>query len=293
MQDFNNKVAVITGGASGVGRSIGLLLAAEGCKIVVADIEQQAMDKVVAEVKAAGSDAVGVKCDVSSEDSMKAAAEQAFAAFGEVHLVFANAGVGTHEAGNMWEYNANEWKWGLGVNLWGVINSITAFMGRLVEQNQEAHFVVTGSGNGAFLMLPQTPIYTATKAAVAAITENLYFQVQAIDTPVKINALMPGPHTVDTGIFSSERNRPEALPADPNAADSGIRSVDDMQRMMKEYGLPPLNVTHPDEVAKAALAGLRAEQFWLGERSEKSLAAMKLRYQGLLEGKAPVLPDVL
>ena len=293
MQDFNNKVALITGGASGVGRSLGFALAAAGCRIIVADIEQQAREMTAADIAATGAEAVAMACDVSSQESMNSLAEQAFAQWGELHLVFANAGVGTHESGNMWDYPANEWKWGLNVNLWGVIHSINAFMGRLVAQNQEAHFVVTGSGNGAFLSLPNTPIYTAGKAAVAAITENLFFQLQAMETPVKVNALMPGPHTVDTGIFSSERNRPEDLPADPEAHDSGIRSVEDMQKMMKEYGLPPLNITHPDEVAEAALAGLRDERYWLGERSDKAKVAMQERYRRFVAGEDPVVPDVL
>ncbi|MEE2652708.1 MAG: SDR family NAD(P)-dependent oxidoreductase [Pseudomonadota bacterium] len=292
MQNFTDKVAVITGGASGVGRALALALADEGAKLVIADIEENALQRCKSELEERGAQCLAQRADVTQPESMAALAEAAFTHFSGVHLVFANAGVGTGEGGNMWEYSANDWEWGFRVNTWGLINTINAFVPRLVEQGEEAHFVVTGSGNGAFLMLPDTPIYTATKAAAQAITENLHFQLQAQQSPVKVNALFPGPHVVNTGIFNSERNRPEDLPVDPNKPDSGIHSVDDMKAIMAQYDME-LKTTEPEEVAAFALNGLREEMFWITPMSEKSRAAFIERTQGILNGVTPTPPNVL
>lgn len=291
MKDFNDKVAVITGGASGVGRCIGEALAREGAKVVLADIEKPALDKAVKAITDSGGEAIGVVTDVTRQEALDALADRAFDEFGAVHLVFANAGVGAGEAGNMWEYNINDWKWAFDVNMWGVLHTINAFMPRLVAQNREAHFVITGSGNGAFLMLPDAPIYTATKAAVQAITETLYFQVQAMDTPVQVNALYPGPHVVDTGIFNSERNRPAELAGDGVKA-SGITSVADMKKMMEEYGMT-LETTSPQEVAEYALQGLREDRFWIRPSTEKSDNALRQRIEGIIRQENPAPPNVL
>lgn len=292
MQDFNNKVAVITGGASGVGRALALQLAQQGAKVLIADIERKALEKTVGELLETGSDCSGQIADVTSADSMAELARTAFERYGEVHLVFANAGVGTGEGGNMWEYDLNDWEWGFRVNTWGLIHTINAFMPRLVEQNQEAHFVVTGSGNGAFLMLPNTPIYTASKAATQAITENLHFQLQALQSPVKVSALFPGPHVVNTGIFNSERNRPQDLPINPDKPESGIHSVEDMRALMSQYNMH-LETTEPEEVAEFALADLRKDKFWITRTSDKSRAAIQQRTEWILSATTPTAPDVL
>jgi len=175
MKDFSGKVAVITGAASGVGRAIALNLAKEGAKIIISDIEQSKLNIVLDELLSIGCNAVAFCADVSSDESMSKLAHDSQEVFGVIHLFFANAGIGTGEAGNMWDFDLNDWRWGFNVNTWGVIHSIKSFMPILINQNIESHFIITGSGNGAFLMMPNTPIYTASKAAVQAITENLYY----------------------------------------------------------------------------------------------------------------------
>lgn len=292
MKDFKNKVAVITGGASGVGRAIALLLAKEGAKVVVADIETKALDRTITELEALGCDCMGQRADVTDATSMNALVDAVMARFGAMHLVFANAGVGTGEAGNMWDYELNDWEWGFRVNTWGLIHSINAFLPKLVAQDEEAHFVVTGSGNGAFLMLPDTPIYTASKAAVQAITENLHYQLQAQQSPVKVNALFPGPNVVNTGIFNSERNRPATLPGNPDKPDSGIHSVEDMKTIMAQYDMQ-LETTEPEEVAEFAIQGVRDDVFWISPMSDKARAGFVARVDSILNKTTPTVPNVL
>lgn len=286
MKDFTDKVAVITGGASGVGRSMAFSFGRRGAKIVIADVDKSALASSVEALQADGIDAIGEFCDVTSQESVNALAETAQSHFGGIHLVFANAGIGAGEGGSMWEYSEKDWQWGFNVNMWGVINSINAFMPKLIAQNEEAHFVVTGSGNGAFLILPDAPIYTATKAAVQAITENLHYQVQAMDTPVKVAALFPGPHVVDTGIFNSDRVRPEEMQRVSTVPDSGIHSVEDMKAIMAQFDME-LETTHPDEVAEMAVKGIEEDKFWIKIMTDDGIAKMRARLDMILADETP------
>ena len=290
MQDFRHKLAVITGGASGVGRSLAFALGSEGGRVLVADVDQAALTQTQADLSDAGIDAHSSFCDVSSADSVKALAIKAFDELGGAQLVFANAGIGAGEGGAMWEYAEQDWQWAFNVNVWGVINSINAFMPRLMAQQQEAHMVITGSGNGAFMVLPDSPIYTATKASVQAITEALYYQTTAAQDLVKVNALFPGPYVVDTGLFNSDRVRPVELDKG-DANDSGIKSVDDMRAMMEQFGME-LKTTHPDEVAQTALQGLRNEQFWISPMNEDTEAKIRLRMDSIFNRTTPVAPSL-
>jgi NAD(P)-dependent dehydrogenase (short-subunit alcohol dehydrogenase family) len=290
MQDFTNKVAVITGGASGVGRSIAFALGRLGARVVIADVDGDAMQECTRDAGAEGITAITRRCDVRKAEDCAALAQAALDEYGRIDLVFANAGVGAGEGGPMWTYSMNDWQWCFSVNVWGVVNTINAFMPRLVEQDSEAHFVITGSGNGAFVMLPDAPIYTASKAAVQAITENLHFQLQAAKSPVQVHALFPGPHVVETGLFNSDRVRPEEF-ARLGAKTSGISSIEDMRRLMAQYGME-LRSTHPDEVAAAALEGIAAGKFWINPRTEEGLAKFLARVESIRTLTNPVAPSV-
>ena len=287
MQDFNNKVAVITGGSSGVGRSLAFALGRLGANIVVGDVDKAAMEQLRTDLGAENIEAIVEHCDVTSPESLNALADRSVEAFGGIQLVFANAGISAGESGAMWEYSQKDWQWCLNVNLWGVINTITAFMPRLAAANEEAHFVVTGSGNGALLVYPDQPIYTASKAAVHAITENLHYQVTAAQSPVKVSALFPGPHVVDTGLFNSGRVRPQDLKKEVEGNASGISSVDDMKKMAAEWGIE-LQTTHPDEVAAMALEGLRNNAFWLLATTPETDEKIRARADMILSRQTPV-----
>lgn len=287
MQDFTNKVAVITGGSSGVGRSLAFALGKQGARIVVGDVDESAMAQLRADLEAEGIEALVQHCDVTSPESLNALADSAQEMFGGLHLVFANAGISAGESGAMWDYSQKDWQWCMNVNLWGVVNTISAFMPRLVAANQEAHFVVTGSGNGALLVYPDQPIYTATKAAVHAITENLHYQVTAAGSPVKVSALFPGPHVVDTGLFNSGRVRPQELKKEVEGNASGISSVDDMKKMAAEWGIE-LQTTHPDEVAQMALEGLQSDAFWLLATTPETDEKIRARAEMILTRQTPV-----
>lgn len=287
MQDFKGKVAVITGGSSGVGRSLAFALGRLGAKIAVGDVDKAAMAQLRTDLAAENIEALVEHCDVTSPGSLNALADSTQATFGGMQLVFANAGISAGESGPMWEYSQKDWQWCLNVNLWGVINTINAFMPRLAAANQEAHFVITGSGNGALLVYPDQPIYTASKAAVHAITENLHYQVTAAQSPVKVSALFPGPHVVDTGLFNSGRVRPQDLKKEVEGNASGISSVDDMKKMAAQWGIE-LQTTHPDEVALMAVEGLRKNAFWLLATTPETDDKIRARAEMILSRQPPV-----
>jgi NAD(P)-dependent dehydrogenase (short-subunit alcohol dehydrogenase family) len=288
VKDFRHKVAVITGGASGVGRSLAFSLGRRGARVVIGDVDKAAMESTLADLTAEGISAIAEFCDVTSADSLTAVADRAQQEFGGIHLVFANAGISAGESGAMWDYSDKDWQWALNVNLWGVINSIKVFMPRLIAQNEEAHFAITGSGNGAFLVLPDQPIYTATKAAIQTITENLHHQVSAADLPIKISALFPGPHVVETGLFNSGRVRPEDLLKEGQGRENttGINSVEDMKKMAAEFGIE-LQSTHPDEVAEMAVEGIERDSFWLLRTTEDTDDKIRKRASMILNRESP------
>lgn len=205
MEELHGRTAVITGAASGMGRAFADRFAAAGMRLVLADVEEAALRRAVAELESDGAEVVGVPTDVSDAGSMDALADAALAAFDRVHLVCNNAGVGS--GGPMAELTVTDWAWVLGVNLWGVIHGIRVFLPHLLAQD-EGHIVNTASVAGHLSPAGMGP-YNASKHAVLSISETLHQELLAGGSNVGVTALCPG--LVATRIIESERNRPEHL----------------------------------------------------------------------------------
>jgi NAD(P)-dependent dehydrogenase (short-subunit alcohol dehydrogenase family) len=202
MDDFAGKVAVVTGAASGIGRAFAQRWADEGMKVVLADVEVDPLDVARAELEAAGTEVLAVPTDVADPAQVDALADATLERFGAVHLVCNNAGVGG--GGPSWEVSQEDWDWVLGVNLWGVIHGIRAFVPHLVAQD-EGHVVNTASIAG-FAYAPMMGPYNASKAAVVAISETLKAELELQGSKVGVTVVCPG--WVNTRIFESDRNRP-------------------------------------------------------------------------------------
>jgi NAD(P)-dependent dehydrogenase (short-subunit alcohol dehydrogenase family) len=206
MDQFDGKVAVITGAGSGFGREFALKGAALGMKLVLADVDEKALAASVDQVRALGAQAVGVPTDVSDSRQVDALAEATIDAFGAAHLLFNNAGVGA--GGFVWENSANDWQWVFGVNVMGVANGVRAFTPIMLRQKEPAHIVNTASVAG-LLSAPAMGVYNASKHAVVALTETLYHDLKMVGGKVDCSLLCPA--FVPTGIADAERVRPESL----------------------------------------------------------------------------------
>lgn len=289
MKDFKGKTAVITGAASGVGLALAERLGREGCRIVLADIEAGALDAAVARVKGAGVDAIGVKTDVTRADQVEALAAKSFDHFGEVHLVFNNAGVGGGGAMTIWDTDINAFKWAFDVNFYGVLNGINAFTPRLIKQNKEAVISATSSGVG-LIFSPSGAAYSASKAAVIALMEIVSMQLMMTGSPVKAACLFPGPHVVDTNLFNSQRN----LPADYKIDQfSGIDSVESFQKTMEQWIGRRVELTKPDDFADYVFGALTRDEFWILPMEDKMVKALRDRFEGMINKTNPMIPDVL
>ena len=207
MKQFKNKVAVITGGASGIGLALAHRAASEGMQLALADIEEAALSAAAAELRGRGAQVLTVKCDVSHAEDVERLAEETLRAYGGVHLVCNNAGVGGVRT-RTWEASAKDWQWVLGVNVWGVIHGVRVFTPIMLRQDGEGHIVNTASAAG-FVSMASTAPYAVSKHAVVTLSEVLYHDLKDEKAQVGVSVLCPA--WVGTNIWNAQRNRPAEL----------------------------------------------------------------------------------
>jgi NAD(P)-dependent dehydrogenase (short-subunit alcohol dehydrogenase family) len=277
MENLDGKVAVITGGASGIGKAVATRAAAEGMKVVIADIEERALKEAEAELTGQGAEAIAVLTDVSDAASVLELRDAAVRRFGTVHLVHNNAGIGL--GGPLWEVSEEDWRWILGVNLWGVIHGIAAFTPLLLEQG-EGHIVNTASVAGLTTPMFMGP-YNATKFAVVAISETLFKDLATTGANVGVSVLCPG--FVQTGIGRSDRNRPSWAPERERENAANLRSF---VQTLVDGGIPP------DAVAARVLDAVRTNTFYVLTHPELNEAIAE-RGRDILEGRAPSSPGIV
>ncbi len=237
MFEFEGRVAVITGAASGFGRAFADRGAALGMKLVLADVDANALAQTVDALRAAGADAIGAPTDVSDPVQVEALAHAALDAFGKVHLLFNNAGVGA--GGFVWENTANDWAWVFGVNVMGVAHGVRVFTPIMLRQNEPAHIVNTASVAG-LLSPPSMGIYNASKHAVVSLTETLYHDLQNAGAQVGCSLLCPA--YVPTGIADAERARPDTLRNDAAPTRSQLAAHAQLHRAVRSGKLSAADV---------------------------------------------------
>lgn len=248
MQELTGKVGVVTGAASGIGRAVAERFAAEGMKVVLADIEVDALDAAVATLTAGGAEAVGVVTDVRHEEQIQALADATIDAFGAVHVVHNNAGVVT--AGPLETLTTADWEWVLGVDLWSVIFGVKTFLPHIKEAG-EGHIVNTASTAG-LQSAPGIGPYNVAKFGVVALTETLAMEL-AGEPNIGASVLCPG--AINTRIVTSERNRPSDL---DDHVDSKLAD-----RFYERSGALLAQGMDPSEVADLVVDGIREDRFWL------------------------------
>ena len=277
MKEFAGKVAVITGAASGIGRALAERAAQEGMKVVLADVEEPVLAQTEQDLRTAGATVLAVRTDVSKVDDVEALAQKTLNAFGAVHLLFNNAGVGA--GSTIWESSLADWQWVMGVNLWGVIYPLRTFVPIMLAQDTEGHIVNTASIAGLLPYHPGAP-YQVTKHAVVALSENLYYSLAGTNAKIKASVLCPG--WVNTQIMDSARNRPlelqnelmnESMSPEAEAITQGMRQA-------AQAGMSPQQVA--DDVFKA----IQAEQFYILTHPEFNPGVQK-RMEDILQQRNP------
>jgi NAD(P)-dependent dehydrogenase (short-subunit alcohol dehydrogenase family) len=273
MREFKGRVAVVTGGASGIGYAMADRFAREGMKIVLADVQADALEDAEGRLRAGGAEVLAVETDVAQAAAVEHLRDRALDAFGAVHVVCNNAGVVTQ--GSVWETTLPDWNWILGVNLWGVINGIRTFVPVLLEQ-EEGHVVNTASVAGVVTGLLGS--YSVTKQAVVGLSESLYFGLQARGAGnVGVSVLCPG--WVRTRIADADRNRPAG--SGPPAERSPLEaSMTEMVRGLIDSG------SDPAEIAGQVLAAIEEERFYVLTHPEM-LGGVTARHEDILSGGPP------
>jgi NAD(P)-dependent dehydrogenase (short-subunit alcohol dehydrogenase family) len=276
MRDLKGKVAVVTGAASGIGRGLAERFGREGMRVVLADIEETPLAAARAAVESLGAEAIAVTTDVSNRWQVEALARRALEAYGAVHVLCNNAGVGA--GGMAWELSAADWEWVLGVNLWGVIHGIRAFVPQMVAQGQ-GHVVNTASIAG-LVAAPGLAAYCATKHAVVAISECLHHDLtMRTGGQVRVSVLCPA--WVKTRIADAERNRPASL-ARP---ESQVPSPQD-QMMEQMLRAAVAGGMEPASIAEHVVQAIVHDRFWVLTHP-RSKAAIEARMQGILDDRDP------
>ena len=272
MRDFRDKVAVVTGAASGIGRALAERFAAEGMRVVLADIEREPLQAIERDLRQSGAKVLAVETNVADPESVDALAKATLAEFGAVHVLCNNAGVGAM-IGPLWESSLADWEWVLGVNLWGAIHGIRTFVPILLAQRTEAHVVNTASIAGLLAyQIPFMGVYNASKHAVVAISENLSSELAFIGSAVKVSVVCPG--AVQTQILDSERNRPDYARRVVNPG------IEEALRAKVAAGLSP------QAVAAEVLSAIREERLYVLTHPEYA-EALRARAEDVIAQRNP------
>jgi len=286
MKELNEETALITGGASGIGLSIGKRLAETGMKVVLADIEVPVLEEAVAELKGLGLEVMGVHCDVRDMGSVEEMKNQIEETFGNPKVVCLNAGIGFGSP--ISEATISDWEWVIGVNLWGVINGLHTFLPAIKEMG-EGHIVMTASIAG-HVSVPNLGPYSATKFAVVAIAETLRKELLTENSEIGVSCLCPG--FVSTNIWTSERNRPE------NLLNKSSDDLTDEELLQREAFMEWIssNAKEPSEVAELVHHAILDNRFWIFT-DDQHLDGLKSRHSSIVNGDelpwpAPPLIDL-
>jgi NAD(P)-dependent dehydrogenase (short-subunit alcohol dehydrogenase family) len=284
MRDFAGKVAVVTGGAGGIGLALVRALVQEGAKVVIGDVEEAVLQESVASLCAAGGDVTGVVTDVSDSESVIGLADAVYSAHGACHLLFNNAGVAAPSA-NVWETTPNDWKWVHGVNVMGVIHGIQSFVPRMIEGGEEGYVINTSSGDGGISPLPYQSVYATSKAAISIVSECLAAQLASEGTKIGASVFYPSGGLLKTGIWTTDRNRPQELARETPG--KPIPAIEDFQKAAEAAGMN-LQFQDLDELARFTLDGVREKRFVIMIGIEQAHATLTDRANRIGRGELPI-----
>jgi NAD(P)-dependent dehydrogenase (short-subunit alcohol dehydrogenase family) len=287
---INESVAVVTGGAGGIGLGIVRALLEEEATVIIADIEESALEAAV--VRMAGLGAVeGFRCDVSDFESVESLANHVFSTYGRCNLLFNNAGVGAGGGGRAWDHEPNDWKWCFGVNVFGTANGVMAFVPRMIESDQPGQVVNTSSGDGGFAPVPMASVYASSKAAVSCLTEALHHQLVAEDTRLGASVFYPSGGLMNTGLFNSHRNRPPELERVLKPARRSSMTFDELRARL-EAGGRDVTVADLDDLGRFVVAAVAERRYVIARDLDDTVDLLHRRAEAISRFEVPPHHDM-
>ncbi len=283
MREFRDRVAVVTGGASGIGKALAKAFLGEGMKVVIADVEESALKAATAEL---AGEVTGVVTDVSDPDSVMSLADQVFDLHGACHILCNNAGVSVPNL-HLWETEPSDFQWVYGVNVQGIAHGVQAFVPRMIAGDQEGVVINTSSGDGGISPLAQQVVYASSKASVSIMTECLAAQFVGTGTKLRASIFYPSGGMLATGIWTTKRNRPEALARKGAVSAAQETTFEAFMEGAKKAGFD-LPVQDLDEHAQFALEGILNEDFVIMIDRASMEAQLNDRAAKLARGECPI-----
>lgn len=283
---IDGAVAVVTGGASGIGRALTRALIGGGARVVIADIESEALATTVEELDPGHAGAVvGHRTDVTDEESVSALADAVWDRFGRCDLLFLNAGVTSGGGGWIWDQEPNDWRWCFGVNVFGTAIGVSTFVPRMLADGHRGHVVVTSSKDGGVAPVPHASVYAASKAALSCLTESLQHQLVETGSAVRASVFYPSGGLLDTGLYSAARNRPTHLArVAPGRGSMSFTQL--VERVTEATGAPP-PIADLDDLAAFVLAGVERGDFVIARDLDVSAEVLHERADAIGRAELP------
>ena len=278
--------AVVTGGASGIGKGIAKALLRRGARVVVADIEEPVLEQAVGELSPLGP-VEGVRTDVSDEESVTALADHVFEAHGGCNLLFCNAGVTSGGGGKPWQQEPNDWRWCFGVNVFGVAICTWAFVPRMIDSGRPGHVIVTSSGDGGFAPVPTASVYASSKAAASCFTEALNHNLISEGTNLRASVFYPSGGLMNTGLFNAQRNRPEHLQRVGEATGRKSLTFDQLKQMIAEMRGSEPAVADLEELGEFVLDEVAERRYIIARDLDDTVELLHARAEAISRAEMP------
>ena len=279
-------MAVVTGGASGIGRGIARALLRRGARVVIADIEEPVLERAVGELSPLGP-VEGVRTDVSDEASVTALADRVFEAYGCCNLLFCNAGVTSGGGGKPWQQEPNDWRWCFGVNVFGVAICTWAFVPRMIASGEPGQVIVTSSGDGGFAPVPTASVYASSKAAASCFTEALNHNLINEGTNLRASVFYPSGGLMDTGLFSAQRNRPDHLQRVGEGTGRGSLSFDELKEIVAKLRGKEPEVADLAELGEFVLDGVEERRYIIARDLDETAELLHSRADAIGRAEMP------
>jgi NAD(P)-dependent dehydrogenase (short-subunit alcohol dehydrogenase family) len=285
MLDLRGKVAVVTGGAAGIGRGIVEALLEEGARVVIADIETPVLERTLKDLEPLG-DVSGVVTDVSDYGSFEALAGTVFERHGRCNVLWNNAGVTSGGGGNPWEQEPSDWRWCFGVNVLGTANGVLAFVPRMIESGEPGVVVATSSADGGIAPVPYASVYASSKAAVSCFTEALAHQFIAQKTNLRACVFYPSGGLLETGLWEAQRNRPAALARTKPRPPAPGTTFAEFKAALAAAGRPT-NTVDLTELGRFAVRGVKEGRFVISHDLDSVGRLLHARADSIAKGDLP------